>query len=108
MVELQNCWEFIGCGREPGGENVDEMGVCPAAVFEPADGFCGGKNAGRGCVYVTGTFCGGYIQGTHKDKKKNCVECDFYHMLVYEHGSDMSVLRFTEYVNRKKDVEFKF
>ncbi|MBW1827057.1 MAG: hypothetical protein JRI78_08720 [Deltaproteobacteria bacterium] len=23
-----NCWEFMECGREPGGEFVDELGVC--------------------------------------------------------------------------------
>jgi len=43
------------------------MGVCPAATFEAADGFCEGKNGGRACVYITGTFCSGTIQGTQVD-----------------------------------------
>ena len=53
----QNCWEFKKCGREPGGGNILKEGVCPAATFELADGFCGGKNGGRACAYIIGTLC---------------------------------------------------
>ena len=27
-----NCWEFKKCGRQPGGEHVNDMGLCPATV----------------------------------------------------------------------------
>ncbi|MFP4054542.1 MAG: two-CW domain-containing protein, partial [Phycisphaerae bacterium] len=29
-----NCWEFLHCGRQPGGSNVSEFGHCPASVAE--------------------------------------------------------------------------
>ena len=93
-----NCWEFKKCGRESNGVNAASMGVCPAASLDKADGYCNGKNGGRGCVYITGTFCGGNIQGTHKEKSKNCAECDFYKLLKKEHGADLSVIQFNNYM----------
>ncbi|MEW6110309.1 MAG: two-CW domain-containing protein, partial [Nitrospirota bacterium] len=33
-----NCWEFFRCGREIGGAKVSELGVCPAATDNSADG----------------------------------------------------------------------
>lgn len=99
---MVNCWEHKRCGREPGGRMAKELGVCPAAIAVDANGFAGGKNGGRGCAYVTGTFCGGVIQGTVKDKKKVCNECDFYHILKREHGAEMTVLSFGNYVRRNR------
>jgi len=96
-----NCWEFKKCGREPGGANVAHLGVCPAATAEEADGFCDGKNGGRGCAFITGTFCGGTIQGTAADKEKNCAGCEFYKTLKHDHGMQQSVFRFGEYVRAR-------
>ncbi len=62
-----NCWEFKKCGREKGGANVAELGVCPAY---PDNGKC--------CARVAGTFCGGKIQGSFAIKLGNCLDCDFY------------------------------
>ncbi len=93
-----NCWEFKKCGREVGGDKVGELGECPAATLTTADGFCGGTNGGRACPYITGTFCSGTVQGTHRDKEKDCAECDFYHLLKEEHGSGMSVQSFLAHV----------
>ena len=78
-----NCWEFKKCGREPGGAKVAELGVCPAAAEVRVDGMNGGKNGGRTCWAVAGTFCGGKVQGTYAAKLLSCIECDFYD-LVYE------------------------
>lgn len=97
-----NCWEFKKCGREPGGAKAAELGICPATTFTAADGFCEGKNAGRGCAYVTGTLCGGVIQGTFKDKEKNCLGCAFYQDLIDEHDDEATVLAFNKYVEGKK------
>ena len=47
MKSSQNCWEAKKCGREPHGSNVNELGVCPAAVDTASDGLNGGKNGGR-------------------------------------------------------------
>lgn len=94
MTEL-NCWEFKKCGREPGGRLAAEKGVCPAAIFLPADGYLGGKNGGRACAYVTGTFCEDVLQGTYRDKSKNCWDCDFYRTLRHDHGAAFSMPAFT-------------
>jgi len=96
----QNCWEFKNCGREPGGEKAHELGECPAATNTKANGFLGGKNAGKGCAYVTGTFCGGNIQGSFKDKEKNCINCDFYKTLKNHYGAEMGIVHFNQYLTR--------
>lgn len=98
-----NCWEYMKCGREPGGDKVDELGVCPAATFTAADGFCNGKNGGRACVYITGTFCNGTISGTFQEKEKECIRCDFYQLLNREHGARFFALNFFTYVKKRRD-----
>ncbi len=100
----QNCWEFTKCGREPKGKKAHEFGICPAAIFDESDGYCGGKNGGRACMYISGTFCSEVIHGTHKEAWKDCGSCGFYRMLKQEHGSGMSVFSFYNYAKeRKKD-----
>jgi hypothetical protein len=73
-----NCWEFKGCGREPGGMHIQEYGVCPATQEKKLDGIHGGINAGRSCWVMAGTLCKGEVQGTFAQKYKNCEICDFY------------------------------
>jgi rhodanese-related sulfurtransferase len=96
-----NCWEFKKCGREPGGENVPEYGVCPASIYTEADGFLGGKNAGRACAFVTGTFCDERFQGSYAEKEKNCTSCDFYRILKDELGEQVSIVSFDSYIGGK-------
>jgi len=62
-----NCWEFKKCGREEGGKNSKELGVCPAY-----------PDHGNTCSRVAGTFCGGEIQGTYAVKIASCIRCDFF------------------------------
>jgi hypothetical protein len=73
-----NCWESKECGRQPGGKEAPELGICPAAVEKKLDGLHGGKNAGRACWLVAGTMCGGKVQGTFAQKYGNCEKCDFF------------------------------
>jgi eukaryotic-like serine/threonine-protein kinase len=73
-----NCWEFKKCNRQPGGSNVEDFGVCPAAVDSSFNGINNGKNAGRICWAVAGTCCEGKVQGTFAEKRRSCVTCDFY------------------------------
>ncbi len=87
----QNCWEFKKCGRELGGEKTEELGVCPVAVEARADGIHDGKNAGRCCWAVAGTFCGGELQGTFAQKCQECSICDFYKKVVKEEDDLLSV-----------------
>ena len=82
----KNCWEVKGCGREPGGVKAKELGVCVAATEKRVDGVNEGKNAGRACWAVTGTFCGGKVQGSFASKVMNCMNCDFYRQVEKEEG----------------------
>jgi len=83
-----NCWEFYGCGRQPGGGNVRELGTCPVAIEKKLDGIHGGTNAGRACWVVGGTLCNGKIQRTFLQKYDGCMECDFYRKVKEEESSD--------------------
>jgi hypothetical protein len=83
----QNCWEFKKCGREVGGVKEKELGTCPANVTRELNGTHGGKNAGRACWVVSGTMCGGNVQGTFAKKYDNCEKCDFYRVVKQEEGS---------------------
>ena len=69
--------------------------MCPAAEFSAADGYLGGRNGGRACAYITGTFCEDVLQGSYRDKSKDCWDCEFYRFLRREHGAAFSMPGFT-------------
>ncbi|MBI4846336.1 MAG: hypothetical protein HY810_07710 [Candidatus Omnitrophica bacterium] len=79
-----NCWEIKKCGRQAGGVKTQEFGVCPAAVERKLDGVHGGMNAGRACWALTGTLCGGSVQGSYAQKEGNCLACNFYKQVKEE------------------------
>jgi len=79
-----NCWEYMHCGREPDGLRVGSQGVCQAAQEKAASDMHGGKNGGRICWAVSGTLCGGCVQGSFACKIKDCMQCDFYHLVQKE------------------------
>ncbi len=85
---MLNCWEFMKCGREPGGARIDDQGVCSAATEIRCDGVNSGKNAGRICWLVSGTLCGGEVQGVFAQKVCSCMECDFYQLVRKEEALD--------------------
>lgn len=87
----KNCWEAKNCGRQPGGHRVSEMGVCIAATDTTFDGRNDGKNAGRYCWRVAGTFCNGKKQGDMAAKIMDCVQCDFFRLVKDEEGLIFSV-----------------
>ncbi len=99
--QILNCWEFKKCGREPGGENVPEYGICPVTIYTDADGYLGGNNAGRACAFVTGTFCDNRFQGAYSEKEKNCLKCEFFNMLKEEFNEKLSVTSFDSYIGGK-------
>lgn len=80
----ENCWENKKCGREPDGNQVQERGVCPAAIERKINGVNSGKNAGRSCWAVTGTYCGGKVQGDAAMKAISCMNCDFFKLVWKE------------------------
>lgn len=86
MSKLE-CWEAKKCERQPGGKKVAELGLCPAASEKKMNGINSGKNGGRICWIVTGTFCGGKVQGTFAQKEASCIKCEFFKQVQDEEGS---------------------
>jgi len=71
---------------------VEELGVCPATVDSSSDGLNGGRNGGRICWAVSGTFCNGEVQGTFAEKRMSCMNCDFFRMVKREEGRSFLLL----------------
>jgi len=74
----QNCWEFMKCGRQPGGSHMDDLGPCPVVTYAALNNVHGGTNAGRACWVVSGSLCGGRVQGNEDQKRTACWECKFF------------------------------
>lgn len=77
----ENCWEFNGCGREPGGENVLRHGLCPVSVQGETDGIHHGKNGGRCCWVLRQTLYKGHMSCLCLHKEQECRECAFYNFI---------------------------
>lgn len=84
MSFKQSCWEFKKCGREPGGANADELGVCLTATYTAFNGLNDGKNGGRVCWAITGSLCNANVSGTIAEKQIYCTACSFYKMVMEE------------------------
>lgn len=93
MAQKQNCWEFLKCGKELGGENITELSVCPAAIDTSANGLNGGINGGRICWAVTGTFCGDKVLGCFVKKHLNCRSCNFFKKVEKEEEAEFVLLK---------------
>lgn len=89
FMKKRNCWEVQKCGREPGGHAVGDHGPCPAAVEITLDGVHGGKNSGRTCWVLAGTYCSGQVVGTKARKLDNCMACQFYQLVIREEGENV-------------------
>jgi hypothetical protein len=86
-MKSRNCWEAKKCGRQPGGENAEKLGICPAALpNEYFDGVNKGKHCGRFCWAVAGTLCGGKVQGTYAKKLMHCLGCEFLKQVNEDEG----------------------
>jgi hypothetical protein len=90
-MKKANCWEFKKCGREPGGNHVNNLGVCPAALEKKLDGVHGGINAGRSCWVVAKTLCDGELQETFVKKYDSCMDCAFYKKVKMEESSNFQL-----------------
>lgn len=88
----KNCWEAMGCGREPGGRNWIELGVCPAALPNEFEGTNHGRQGGRVCWTVVGTFCKKEITGTFSSTMASCLDCEFLHRVRKEEGGKFKLI----------------
>ena len=86
----QNCWEFKKCGR-----NIrNDLGICPAVTELKADGLNRGKNGGRICWSVAGTYCYNKVQGTYAEKVLLCCGCGFREKVREEEGVNSEIIYF--------------
>ena len=83
-LQGKNCWEVQQCGREPGGANVGEGRPCPVAVNVRYNAINNGKNGGRVCWTVPGSFCHDGKRRTFAERLSFCVVCDFYRRVKLE------------------------
>jgi hypothetical protein len=76
MAKKLNCWEFNNCRMQSGDANINASDICPVMTNTSADGINGGKNGGRICWAIAGTFA---------DKSKgipvSCITCDFFKLV---------------------------
>jgi hypothetical protein len=83
MIKL-NCWEYKKCGREPDGDKVKELGVCPASTESRTNGLNCGKNGGRVCWAINETLCENEKQGVYFLKLAKCLKCKFHKLVINE------------------------
>jgi hypothetical protein len=83
-----NCWEYKKCGRGMDEPEKHKEGVCPVAKETRLDGLHGGTNAGRACWVIAGTSCDNDFQGSFSQKVFDCLECNFYQIVMREEHSD--------------------
>jgi hypothetical protein len=91
LAKKANCWEAKKCGREVGGARTAELGVC-AASTAARSGSNSGMQGGRVCWAVSGTLCGGKVQGTFAQKVAGCMACDFYQAVKREEGANFKLM----------------
>jgi len=112
MLDKQNCWEYMECGRGPNGFEVDMYGVCSTASSVEADGLNGGKNGGRICWAITGTFVSGDVTGKYACDKFSCANCDFFKLVSDEQGVNnfelVTPLQMTQFNRVKLEARTQF
>jgi hypothetical protein len=104
-MDKQNCWQFMKCGREPGGARAVELGVCPAAIERRLSGVNSGECAGRACWAIGGTFCGGEVQGIFAKKLADCIDCKFYRLVHQEETPCATTMAIRDKLKPRHDDE---
>lgn len=99
-MDKKNCWEILNCGREVDGSHVAEFGVCPAYTLQKANGIHSGMNGGRCCWAISGTFCGGKVQGSFASKLSGCMSCNFYKQVTDSEDNILSAKRIIEMTSK--------
>jgi hypothetical protein len=86
MGEKLNCWEFMQCGREPGGSRVEELGACLAATFTSSEELNGGISGGRMCWAIAGIYSIGEMAASPSRGLYHCHDCNFHWKVLLEEG----------------------
>ena len=77
----KNCWELNNCHNKE----------CPVHSATLYDGINHGKNGGRLCWFISGTFCGNVVQGTFAKKKLSCATCEVYKSIREEEKAEFLI-----------------
>jgi|GEM_PF-1110957 hypothetical protein len=85
------CWAYRNCGREPGGHNARELGVCPAADADYHHGTNSGPCAGRICWTLADTDAHRRCGGDAMRRLQGCMSCAFFKAVRNEEGSEFQV-----------------
>lgn len=85
------CWEFMACGRQPGGPMAKTLGVCPVAEADYYDGVNNGNAAGRVCWKMQrgdGEACD---DTQFMTRLRTCMACEFFKCVRREEGDDFDM-----------------
>ena len=93
-----NCWEENQCGREPGGKMADKRGPCPVPLFPLADGFLGGENGGRACMFILERLNAGERKRTCSPSVDACEKCDFHKKLKKKYKKSFAESLFDKFI----------
>ena len=88
MMDRKNCWEYMECGREPGGAKVKELGECPAPSASTHTNINRGDGGGRACWTIEETLCEGSSLG---EKFKHCLKCPFFIYVAEQEGRNFNL-----------------
>lgn len=85
-MDKMNCWEYMKCGREAGGKNSSESGVCPVAEDVSANSLNMGLNGGRICWVIVDDLSEKNIKCSGTHDKDSCLFCEFRFKVMQEEG----------------------
>ena len=81
-----NCWDYMKCGKGPGGEKTDKCATCPVASETLANGLNGGLNGGRICWIIAENNCIEDLKCSNLHHKSSCYSCEFRYKVTMEEG----------------------
>jgi hypothetical protein len=86
IMNKLNCWEYMKCGKGPGGDKVEKSGICPIATEVLANGLNNGLNGGRLCWIIAENYCMEEIKCSSLHRKSSCYSCEFRYKVTIEEG----------------------
>ncbi|MBF0427494.1 MAG: hypothetical protein HQL94_01115 [Magnetococcales bacterium] len=108
---MKNCWEENKCGREPGGSKEKKLGTCPVAVHALADGFLGGKNGGRACIFIVGSLASQALANTCESIANNsvrdCFKCHFFEIMKKKYKKTYNLDVYNRYIQNSMTLSLE-
>ncbi len=102
-MKKRNCWEFKKCGRELGGANIGEKGVCAAAIPSKFSGTNKGVHGGRFCWAIRDTICDISDQESFQSKLMTCLDCQFFKEVQDQEEENFTLIPLNVIKNKKLD-----